>query len=130
MSSLISQFCAGFGLFSTVDDIHTERTPRGSYGHGDGYIYCDGYIYQDKATNLSTVLNDPAIKNEATSIIRSLLSEIRLIPENGDLAIELFGELAGLLALSGSKNDESRPGAACSTVLVAGAGFEPATFRL
>lgn len=71
-------------------------------------------------TNLSTALNDPAIKNEATSIIRSLLSEIRLIPEDGELAIEPVGELAGLLALSGSKNDESCRVAACSTVMVAG----------
>lgn len=46
-------------------------------------------------TNLSTALNDPAIKNEATSIIRSLLSEIRLIPEDGELVIEPVGELAG-----------------------------------
>ncbi len=43
-------------------------------------------------------------------------------------------KLPGLLALGASQNEQSRPGAACSrlcsTALVAGAGFEPATFRL
>ena len=87
-------------------------------------------LYREKVADLTSALNASATKAEATSIIRSLLSEIRLIPEDGELVIELVGELAGLLALSGSKNDESRLSAACSTVMVAGAGFEPATFRL
>jgi hypothetical protein len=36
---------------------------------------------------------------EATSIIRSLLTEIPLIPQYGALAVELVGALAGLLSL-------------------------------
>ncbi len=86
--------------------------------------------YQKQVANLTEALNDPSTKTEAKSVIRSLLTEIRLIPEGNKLAIELVGELAGLLALGGVQNEQSRPGAASSTVLVAGAGFEPATFRL
>ncbi len=90
--------------------------------------------YQKQVANLTEALNDPCTKTEATSIIRSLISEIRLIPEDGKYAIELVGELAGLLALGAPQNEQSRPEAArltlSSTVMVAGAGFEPATFRL
>lgn len=50
-----------------------------------------------------------------------------MIPDDGKYAIELVGELAGLLALGASQNEQSRPEAARltlrSTVMVAGAGF-------
>ena len=55
-------------------------------------------------------------------LIRSLLEEIRLIPiADGPMEIELIGELAGLLILGVSQNEQSRPAAACSSVMVAGA---------
>ena len=68
------------------------------------------------------------------NICQCRLSEIRLVPEDGTYTIELIGELAGLLALGVSQNEQSRPEAArmtlCSTVIVLGVGFEPLTFRL
>ncbi len=89
-------------------------------------------VYRDKVANLKSALNDPATKAEATTIIRSLLESIRLMPNDaGALDIELVGELAGLLSLGVSQNKQSHPEAACcSTVMVAGVGFEPTTFRL
>ena len=87
-------------------------------------------IYQEKVLNLSAALNDPTIKTEATTIIRSLLSEIRLIPEGDSLAIELVGELASLLSLGQTKTASEAIASGRSVTLVAGAGFEPATFRL
>jgi hypothetical protein len=66
-------------------------------------------------------LQSDTTKAEATSIIRSLLTEIRLIPQDGVLAIELVGALAGLLSLGSPRNAESHPKVACSTLLVAGA---------
>ncbi|WP_170595723.1 recombinase family protein [Ruegeria arenilitoris] len=91
-------------------------------------------VYREQVANLTTALRDPSSQAQATSIIRSLLSEIRLVPEDGTYALELVGELAGLLALRAPQNEQSRPEAACSrlcsTQVVAGAGFEPATFRL
>ncbi len=86
--------------------------------------------YQAQVADLTAALQSDSTKAEATSIIRSLLTEIRLIPQDGILAIELVGALAGLLSLGGPKNDESHPRVACSTVMVAGVGFEPTTFRL
>ena len=87
--------------------------------------------YQKEVARLTETLNAPETKAEATAIIRSLLTEIRMVPEDGALAIELVGELAGILALGAEQ--EKTPRAAAmgrSTLLVAGAGFEPATFRL
>ena len=78
----------------------------------------------------TAALQRDSTKAEATSIIRSLLTEIRLIPQDGVLAIELVGALAGLLSLGGPRNDESHPRVASTTLLVAGVGFEPTTFRL
>ena len=53
--------------------------------------------FQGNISDLNTALNDPSLKTEVTLIIRSLLSEIRIILDNGTLGIELVaGELAGL----------------------------------
>ena len=63
--------------------------------------------------------------------IRSLLSEIRLIPEDDTLVIELVGELAGLLALQETGKAKTRGVASGRSIeMVAGVGFEPTTFRL
>ncbi|MBO9473648.1 hypothetical protein J7413_08870 [Shimia sp. R10_1] len=68
---------------------------------------------------------------EATTLIRSLLEEIRLIPNaEGPMDIELVGELAGLLALGQTKSASKGYASGRSVSLVAGVGFEPTTFRL
>ncbi len=92
-------------------------------------------VYRTKVANLTEALNDPETKAEATTLIRSLLEEIRLFPNaEGPMDIELVGELAGLLALGqtqGQTKTASKLAASGRSVnLVAGAGFEPATFRL
>ena len=59
-----------------------------------------------------------------------MIQTIRLIPQNEELEIELVGEIAGILTIG--KENRPRPGGAGSRqiTLVAGAGFEPAAFRL
>ncbi|WP_094020886.1 zinc ribbon domain-containing protein [Maliponia aquimaris] len=88
--------------------------------------------YRAEVASLNAALDNPATKAEATLIIRSLLSEIRLIPDDESLALELVGELAGLLSLNKAETTNPRGGkpAGRSTSLVAGVGFEPTTFRL
>ena len=56
----------------------------------------------------------------------------QLVPENGELKIKLYGELGALLKL-GTEPKNEHPRAKDEEVqitMVAGAGFEPATFRL
>ncbi|WP_193747998.1 zinc ribbon domain-containing protein, partial [Leisingera sp. ANG-S5] len=80
-------------------------------------------LYREQVAGLTAALNDPATKSEAGTILRSLLSEVRLIPENGSLAIELVGELAGLMALGQTKAALKAGASGRSVSLVAGAGF-------
>ena len=85
-----------------------------------------------------------AQRMEATEILRGLIKDVALTPTDGELAIDLRGDLAGILAvaagaMSGNGVQKRRKlplGAALSADLVqqvemvAGAGFEPAAFRL
>ncbi len=74
------------------------------------------------------------MKLEATQILRGLISEVRMVPDRaapGLHQIELIGELAGILALSDADTTKPpRMQGLKSVSLVAGAGFEPAAFRL
>ena len=54
-----------------------------------------------KVSDLDQLLEDPATKDQAFDLIRSLIEVIRLVPEDGALKVELRGELAGILALCG-----------------------------
>jgi hypothetical protein len=75
----------------------------------------------------------PATYHRIKAAIRSLIDEIRLVPEDGALKIELRGELAGILALASESTKArglSTTGLAEQIKMVAGRGFEPLTFRL
>ncbi len=79
--------------------------------------------------NLREALNDEGSRAKACAVLRGLIDEVRLVPVDGRLGIYLVGNLAAILDLCAKKN----PGASAAGVqvtLVAGAGFEPATFRL
>ena len=54
-------------------------------------------IYRRRVENLHNLLIDPASKDEASEIIRSLIDRIVLSPMNGELQIDLHGELAAIL---------------------------------
>ncbi|WP_245639245.1 zinc ribbon domain-containing protein [Rubellimicrobium mesophilum] len=83
---------------------------------------------------------DPEQSLEAREAIRALVDRIVLTPSPEDPAapvVDLEGALAGLLALAtardraGANANKAAPfGTALQSVLVAGAGFEPAAFRL
>jgi site-specific DNA recombinase len=101
-------------------------------------------LYREKVAALEEALADPAIKAEAAEAIRGQIERITLTPnDRGTLDIQLHGDLARILELCeaaeggreragrGSKHERpghGGPGRGLS--VVAGAGFEPATFRL
>ena len=93
-------------------------------------------IYERKVADLVNVLNDDVIKAEANEIIRGLIDKIVLFPATDDsgLDAELHGDLAAILALCNTDDPKKqRPGSeepGRQLSVVAGAGFEPATFRL
>ena len=70
-------------------------------------------------------------------VLRTLVDEITLVPEEGHLSIVLRGDLAAILAFAANKkkpgplSEAGLSGDFLSPVsLVAGTGFEPVTFRL
>ena len=86
-------------------------------------------LYREKVEDLRKSLNREDARAEAVDILRSLIEEIRLVPENGKLRVHLKGQLAELLALAQNKRPGSK-GTGPQVTLVAGTGFEPVTFRL
>ncbi len=104
-------------------------------------------IYKRKVADLEASLAKPEICLQAGEALAALIDKIVLIPADDQpdhMAIELHGDLAAILSAAGmrgrdTKADRPRPGAengvgteASGSLLsvVAGAGFEPATFRL
>ncbi|TPE43122.1 recombinase zinc beta ribbon domain-containing protein [Amaricoccus solimangrovi] len=89
-------------------------------------------IYRAKVGNLAAALTAPDSRVEATEILRGLIDAIELRSGAEGYEILLRGDLAGILTLA---SDTKKPGAVSGTglsqlALVAGAGFEPAAFRL
>ena len=63
--------------------------------------------------------------------IHHLAKHAQIVPENGELKIELYGELGALLKLGTEPKNEhpQTKDDGVQIMIVAGAGFEPATFR-
>ena len=67
---------------------------------------------------------------KAAEALRSLVKEIILTPEDGALAIDVRGDLAGILAISAKRNPPALRAGGSQFEMGAGTGFEPVTFRL
>ena len=57
-------------------------------------------IYRAQVETLEAALRDPDHGREAFEIVRSLIEQVRIIPADGEVTIELKGELAGILVLA------------------------------
>ena len=92
-----------------------------------------GELYARKIGDLKSLIQNDTTKHQATEIIRSLIEKIVVSPtgQRGKSDVVLHGALASILAYA---NDTAQSGVVSSGVggvlLVAGAGFEPATFKL
>ena len=94
-----------------------------------------GQLYQRRVEKLSDLLNDESSQQEAVTIIRSLIDRIEITPgeRRGDPQVQLVGGLAAILELAVSEQQKTAiqmDSGVGRVLLVAGAGFEPATFRL
>ena len=90
-------------------------------------------LYQAKVAVLQEVL-ETEDAGAAREQIRALIDEVRLIPCPDDpkapLGVEVRGALAAMLALGSGSSEAAAVALASQFKLVAGAGFEPAAFRL
>ncbi|MCW0984056.1 recombinase family protein [Agrobacterium sp. BT-220-3] len=97
-------------------------------------------IYANKVGRLTEALNHPEERLEAAEAIRTLIEKIVLSPgpNRGEIDALLYGELSTILnwidgQLIGKSGQTKTPAAMATGVsvsVVAGAGFEPAAFRL
>ncbi len=92
-------------------------------------------VYRRKVERLAEALADSRDRDQAAEAIRGLIERIVLTPgaKRGELHAALHGDLGTILEWAGSgrakgATDILRGGMSVS--VVAGAGFEPATFRL
>jgi len=87
-------------------------------------------VYRRKVGELHGALKE-GDAGPARELVRGLVEAIVLIPENGRLRVEVRGQLAAILRLSGLANEKAPAGSpellAEQIKLVAGARFEPAT---
>ncbi len=88
-------------------------------------------LYRTKVEQLAATLQADGSRLEASETLRGLIDSIVLIPEKGQLRIELRGNLAAMLAVAQQTKKSPETGDLVMPVkMVAGAGFEPATFGL
>ena len=85
-------------------------------------------LYRKKVEGLGQTLADPLIRTAALEIIRGLITRVTIHEAGTGVNIELEGAITAMIGLA-------QPEAALlldhrSVEVVAGAGFEPATFRL
>jgi len=65
-------------------------------------------VYRQRVTELSAALSGES-GAEAREVIRGLVEEIRLVPEGGQLRIEVRGELGAMLRLAEGARNAERP---------------------
>jgi site-specific DNA recombinase len=88
-------------------------------------------LYRQKVTTLAQALERSDTRTEATEALRGLIDAIILTPADGELRIELQGNLAAMLsAATNAKRSRETGDLSLQVEMVAGAGFEPATFGL
>lgn len=63
-------------------------------------------VYRTKVAKLRTAIHDPALHDEAFELIRSLVAEVSLNPVDGQLEVQIKGELAGILELCAEARHE------------------------
>jgi len=81
--------------------------------------------WRDEVTHLRDALAEDRCDPDAREAVRKMVEEIRLTPRDGVLGIDVRGNLAAMLDAASPAEDWQR-----QITLVAGAGFEPATFGL
>ena len=89
-------------------------------------------LYRKKVTRLQDLLTDETTRPEAMDLIRSMIDriEVHAGQERGNPDVVLVGALAQILAFSQKSKTAASNGDGGRVLMVAGAGFEPATFRL
>jgi site-specific DNA recombinase len=89
-------------------------------------------LYARKVAELQPLLEDDSSKHQAMGIIRSMIDHVEVAEgtERGKPDVTLVGALASILAFTQTNTAALHEENGGRVLMVAGAGFEPATFRL
>ncbi len=115
-----------------------KRVIEAGLKHGHKEVTIDVHpnlaeLCRRKVRELQTLLDDETARPQAMEIIRSLIERIDVHPAKvrGQCDVVMVGALAQIMAFTPNKmNAASSSGDGGTFLMVAGAGFEPATFRL
>ena len=92
-----------------------------------------GHVYLSEVlvATLAQALEHAETRTEASAALRGLIDAIVLTPDQGELQIEVKGNLAAMLsAAQNAKRSPETGDLSLQVMLVAGGGFEPPTFGL
>ena len=90
-------------------------------------------VYRRKVAELAITLSDPDIRTKALETIRGLIASVTVRATADGITLELEGALSAMVGLAqgGATKGPLESGLDAGSVeVVAGAGFEPAAFRL
>ncbi len=88
-------------------------------------------VYRARVQELRVALEREDSRDQAAAAIRALIEGIILTGDGEDLKVVLKGNLAAMLgAAQNAKRSPETGDLSCAVMMVAGAGFEPATFGL
>jgi site-specific DNA recombinase len=89
-------------------------------------------LYRKKVAKLQQALQHEATRPQVVETIRSLVDRIEVTPglERGHCEVTIVGALAQILAFAHEKTTAASAGDGGTSLMVAGVGFEPTTFRL
>ena len=86
-----------------------------------------GEVYRQKVADLQNALREPEFREEALTILRSLVERVVIRPSEPGFTIELVGEIANMLRISAGSGTFTIEPYSSSLKVVAGEGFEPPT---
>src|SRR5262249_1431307 len=89
-------------------------------------------LYRKKVTKLQQALKHEATRPQVFETIRSLVDRIEALPgrARGHAEVTVVGALAQILAFAQQKTTAASTRGGGTSLMVAGVGFEPTTFRL
>ena len=68
-----------------------------------------GRLYREKVGQLTAAFEDETLEAQAFERLRALIETVVLTPEDGDLAIDLRGDLASMLLLCALSQKRKKP---------------------
>ena len=108
----------------TIASVHEDKTIEIHPNIAD--------LYRKKVSELHTLLAEDVTRPQAMELIRSMIDhiEIHAGTKRSEPEVILVGALAQILAFTQQNKTAASNGSGGRVLVVAGAGFEPATFRL